>query len=119
MRFRIRKLGILLSGVILLAGLSLAAARADDKKDSDKPQTLSGEISDAMCGAHHMMEGGKADCTRACVSKGSKYALVVGDKVYTLEGGDKATLDKLAGQNAKVTGTVKGDTIQVKSVSGS
>ena len=118
MRFHGPKLGILLSGLVLLAGLSVVPARASDKKDADKPQTLTGEISDAMCGAHHMMEGAKADCTRACVSKGSKYALVVGDKVYTLEGGDSKELDKLAGQKAKVTGTVKGDTIQVSAVSG-
>jgi len=119
MRFRFPKLGVLLSGLVLLAGMSIAPANAGEKKDADKPQTLTGEVSDAMCGAHHMMEGGKAECTRACVTKGSKYALVVGDKVYTLEGGDKAALDKLAGQTAKVTGTVKGDTIQVTSVSGS
>jgi hypothetical protein len=88
---------------------------AGDKKDTGK-QTLTGEVSDAMCGAKHMMEGSKAACTKACVDKGSKYALVVGDKVYTLEGGDNAALAKLAGEKAKVTGTVKGDTMQVISI---
>ena len=84
-----------------------------------KPQTFAGKVSDAMCGAHHMMEGDAAGCTRACMAKGSKYALVVGDKVYTLESSDKATLDqldKLADQNVKVTGEANGDSIQVKSV---
>jgi len=55
------------------------------------------------------------------VKKGSKYTLIVGDKVYTLDTSDKAALDKLdklAGANAKVTGTVNGDTIQVSSVAG-
>jgi hypothetical protein len=50
---------------------------------------------------------------------GSKYALVVGDKVYTLETSDKAALDKLdnlAGAKAMVTGEVDGTTIAVKSV---
>jgi len=64
--------------------------------------------------------GSAADCTRGCVAKGSKYALVVGDKVYTLDTSDKAaltSLDKLAGDKAKVTGTLKGDTIEVASVS--
>jgi hypothetical protein len=72
-----------------------------------------------MCGAHHMMSGPEGDCTRACVGKGSKFALVSGDKVYTLDASDKAalaTLDKLAGSNAKITGTLNGDTIQVSSV---
>jgi hypothetical protein len=84
-----------------------------------KTQTLTGQVSDAMCGAKHQMPGNPADCTRSCVKHGSKYALVVGDKVYTLETSDKAALDKLndlAGANAKVTGDVKGDTIAVKSV---
>jgi hypothetical protein len=89
---------------------------------ADGPQTLTGKVSDAMCGAKHAMGGNDAECTRACVSKGSKYALVVGDKFYTLNTSDKAALDqlnKLAGANAKVTGTVKGDSVDVKSVSAS
>ena len=83
-----------------------------------KAQTFTGEISDSMCGAKHMMAN-KADCTRACISKGSNYALVVGDKVYTLQTSDKAALDQLnslAGENAKVTGTATGDTIEVSKV---
>src|SRR4051812_19147886 len=46
-------------------------------------QTLTGEVGDAMCGKKHM-EGTPAECTHTCVSHGSKYALVVGDKIYTL-----------------------------------
>jgi hypothetical protein len=34
-------------------------------------------------------------CVRDCVQKGAKYALVVGDKVYTLNTSDKAALDEL------------------------
>ena len=98
------------AAVLLLLAALLAFA-------ADKPQTFTGKISDAMCGAQHMMAGASdADCTRACVKQGSKYALVVGDNVYTLEGGDAAMLDKLAGQNAAVSGTVKGKTITVASV---
>jgi hypothetical protein len=81
-------------------------------------QTFTGEVGDAMCGNKHM-DGAPAECTRACVSKGSKYALVVGDKVYTLDAADKtalAVLDKQAGKQATVTGTLNGDTITVTSV---
>jgi hypothetical protein len=81
-------------------------------------QTFTGEVGDAMCGKQHM-EGSPAECTRACVSKGSKYALVVGEKVYILDTADKAalaTLDQQAGKNATVTGTLDGDTIKVTSV---
>jgi len=84
-----------------------------------KAETFTGEVGDAMCGAKHEMGGSKADCTRDCIKQGSKYALVVGDKVYTLETTDKAALDqldKLAGMNAKVTGTANGTTIQVAAV---
>src|SRR5271169_2284442 len=86
---------------------------------ANKPQTLTGEVSDAMCGAKHQMPGAAADCTRACVKHGSNYALVVGDKVYTLETSDQTALDKLdklAGAKAKVTGEVNGTTIAVKSI---
>jgi hypothetical protein len=94
--------------VVLAAVLAFAA---------DKPQSFTGKVSDAMCGAHHMMAGASdADCTRACVKQGSKYALVVGDKVYILEGGDANMLYKLAGQKATVTGTLKEKTITVASV---
>ena len=96
--------------VLALSTLALAAP---------KSQTYTGQVSDAMCGAKHAM-GSPAECTRACVKQGSKYALVVGDKVYTLDTDDKAaleSLDKLAGENAKVTGTANGDTIKVTSVS--
>lgn len=84
-----------------------------------KPQTFTGEVSDSMCGAKHMMDN-KAECTRTCVNKGSNYALVVGDKVYTLNTTDKTALDKLntlAGEQAKVTGSVNGETIEVSKVS--
>jgi hypothetical protein len=85
---------------------------------SAKATTLTGKVGDAMCGAKHMMAGDEAGCTRACVNKGSDYALIVKDKVYTLKANDgtKDQLDKLAGQTAKVTGDLNGDTIQVTSV---
>ena len=106
-----RKVGFLLLNLALVAGLGLSTAYAAGK-------SFTGTVSDAMCGAKHAM-GSPAECTRACVSKGSKYALVVGDKVYTLETSDKAaldTLDKQAGEKATVTGTEKDNTITVASV---
>jgi hypothetical protein len=83
-----------------------------------KIQTFTGTVTDAMCGATHMMEGDPAACLRTCVNKGSKYALVVGDKVYTLDSSAPATLEalaKLGAQKATVKGTVDGDTITVSS----
>jgi hypothetical protein len=114
MKSRSQKLAVVLAALVF--GTALLALAAD------KPQAFTGKVSDAMCGAHHMMSGPEADCTRACVGKGSKYSLVVGDKVYTLDTDNKAalgSLDKLAGASAKVTGTLSGDTITVASVAAS
>jgi hypothetical protein len=82
-------------------------------------QTFTGRVSDTMCGAKHKEGIPPAECVRTCVKHGAKYALVVGDKVYTLDTADQATLDKLnklAWEEAKVTGMASGDTISVKSV---
>ena len=102
---------ILFVAVAALA-LSLSAFAANSS-------TFTGTVSDSMCGAKHAMPGDDAGCTRACVAKGSKYALVVGDKVYTLDTSDKKaldTLDKQAGAKVTVTGTEKDNTITVRSV---
>jgi len=50
-----------------------------------------------------------------CVKQGQKHGLVVGEKVYTLEG-HEADLDELAGQRVAVKGTVMEDTVTVASV---
>lgn len=114
MKSRYRDFAILVAAVALAITTLLPSALA-----AGKTQTLTGEVSNSMCGAKHMMEGSAAECTHACVGKGSKYALVVGDKIYTLDSSDKTILDqlnKLAGAHAKVTGTVNADTVAVKSV---
>ena len=105
---KLRKLRIA-AFIVIAVGSAVAAG---------KSETFTGEVSDAMCGAKHMMPGNAA-CLRTCVSKGANYALVVGDKVYTLHTSDETarkTLDKLAGEKAKVTGTADSDTIEVSKV---
>jgi hypothetical protein len=112
---RLRMLQVWVATMVLCTGLTvvtkLAAAGA---------QTFTGKVSDAMCGAKHS-EGNltPAACVLACVQKGAQYALVVGDKIYILSTSDQASLDelnKLAWEQATVTGTANGDTISVKSV---
>ena len=112
---RFRMWQVSMASVVLSAGLAVVPGMA-----AGNTQTFTGKVSDAMCGAKHT-EGGiaPADCVRACVQKGAKYALVVSDKVYALDTSDQAALDnlsKLAWEEAKVTGTANGDTISVKSV---
>jgi hypothetical protein len=114
MKSRVQTFGILFATVVLSAGLTVLPALA-----AGKTQTFTGKVSDAMCGATHMESGDPAACVRACVQKGAKYALVVGDKVYTLDTSNEVALgklNKLAWEQAKVTGTAEGDTIHVKSV---
>ena len=114
MNSRTQKIGYALLLLVVGAGLAVSTAFA-----AAKAATYTGTVSDAMCGAKHEMSGGDASCTHECVNKGSKYALVVGDKVYTLETSDKAalaTLDKQAGAKVRVTGTANATTITVTSV---
>ena len=111
---RLRMLQILIATVFLSAGLAVVPIMA-----AGTTQTFTGKVSDAMCGAEHTEGLAPAACVRACVQKGAKYALVVGDKVYTLDTSDQSTLEtlnKLAWEQAKVTGTADGATISVKTV---
>ncbi len=103
---RFNSLAFVTSGLILTASLAVAQAT----------KTLTGTVSDAMCGKTHMMKGeNAAQCTRECVKSGSDYALVVGDKVYTLKG-DKTAIDKLAGANVIVKGKLSGSTVTMESI---
>ncbi len=92
--------------VTLLTAYALAAT-----------QTFTGTVTDEMCGKKHMMAGhSDAECIRACVKGGSKYALQTDDKLYVLKGNDKQ-VDALAGKKAKVTGTLNGNVVTVASIS--
>ena len=105
------------SAMLMAAQMQMPDSSASKPdKSSAVPRTLTGIVSDSMCGAHHMAKDkSPAECTRECVKKGTKYALVVGKKVYTLEG-HEAELDKLAGEKATVKGNVTGETVAVQSV---
>jgi hypothetical protein len=105
------------SGLLTAAQMDMPASTPGNKPTAASASgTLTGIVSDAMCGAHHMAKDkSAADCTRECVKQGTKYALVVGKKVYTLEG-HAAELDKVAGMKATVKGKVSGETVTVQSV---
>jgi hypothetical protein len=106
------KISHMFAAFAVVATLATGAASA-------QTSTLTGVVTDQMCGAHHMMAGASAQkCTRECVGMGSAYALVVGDKVYTLQATAdvKKELYALAGASAVVKGTVSGLTVQVATV---
>ena len=99
----------------LLVGLA-AFARGDEK-------TLTGKISDDMCGASHAKMMAKhadaktdRDCTLACVQGGAKYVFVSSGKVYKIENQDLADLKTHAGHTVKVAGETKGDSITISKI---
>lgn len=111
MKNRLPHLAILGAALMIFGTLAIQA-----QTPTAKSTTLTGVVSDAMCGAHHTMQGETdAQCTRLCVKAGSAYALVVGDKVYTLRG-DSPDLDKYAGQKVTLKGHVNGLNVRVQSV---
>lgn len=96
---------VLVAAVLLAAGWAWAGGQEG---------TWTGVITDTHCGykANHT-----AACVNMCVmDKGAKYALANPDtgKLYILEPQAKAA--SLANEKVKVTGTIDGDTIQVKTI---
>jgi hypothetical protein len=93
-----------------MSGLARSTAKPDGEKG-----VYTGIIGDSMCGTKHMKDMSDADCVHMCLTHGFDYALVVGEKIYSLKG-DKDQIGKLAGRKAKVTGTLSGDIITVESI---
>ena len=89
----------MLAAAVLAPLVSLAQTGGEQK-------ALTGVVSDAMCGQTHMMKDKPAaECLRYCVKQGTKYALVAGKNIYTLEG-HETELDKYAAQKVTVKGTL-------------
>ena len=105
---------ILASGAIDVGMVSLLSGQGH--------QTWTGQISDSLCKNKHeeAAEGaGKMsdrDCTLACVKGGSKFVLLVGDKVYQIANQDDKDLQTHAGHKVNVTGELKGDAITVSKI---
>ena len=101
---------------VATATLALAYGQSTDSRDLPSSKSFAGIITDSYCGAKHSTASqmSPAECTRYCVRQGAKYMLVNGGTAYTLAGNED-TLDKLAGQRARVQGTLDGETLQVSS----
>jgi hypothetical protein len=104
-----RKFVFLVFNLLLATGISLAAPKGKEK-------SFTGQISDEMCGLKHMMAGGAKQCTLECVDGGSKFVLADPEhqKVYDLS--DQEKPKQFAGEKVKITGTLKGSTIEVSSI---
>lgn len=95
----------------------VADSPALSQEASTASDTFSGLVTDDHCGARHDMGSDKSpsECAKSCVHNGAKYALVDGDKTYTLEG-NSDELARAAGLRVTVVGSLEGDTIQVSSI---
>jgi hypothetical protein len=80
-------------------------------------QTFNGVVTDSMCGKKHMLPGKTdAQCVQECIKSGSSYALVVGDKVYTLAAKPQ-TIAPFGGKRVHIEGSLKDNTITVTAIS--
>jgi hypothetical protein len=105
---------------LVIAGLALV------KPVAAAPQTWTGTISDAMCGADHGANGGTMqkdhDCANTCAKKaGGSYVFVTEGKdkkplVLKLADQKSADLTTHAGHKVELTGELKGDTITVSKI---
>jgi hypothetical protein len=102
-----------MKGIIGTAVVALLCATSAGASD-----TLTGTISDSMCGTKHKDMGKKMtdrDCTQFCATKGAQYVLISKDKVYKLTNHD-ADLKTHAGHQVNLTGDLKGETIKVSKI---
>ena|SRR5579863_4246335 len=106
------------AGVTAVIAGGGSAQASDDQQQVDPivpAQTFTGIITDSHCnGRHADPKRSAAECTRICVSNGSKYLLVDGDKNYEIAG-DSAQISQLAGQRVRLTGALAGGRIKVTS----
>lgn len=102
--------------IIFISATATYAAATAFENASGGPQNFSGVISDSHCNGRHVMaDKSSEDCVRFCVTKGSKYVLVNGENIYTLDG-SASEFTSLSGERVIVNGTLAGTTIKVNSV---
>ena len=100
--------------MIWTAGIAALCASTTFAAD----QSLTGTISDSVCGVSHKGMSTKMtdrECTQLCTSKGAQYVLVSDGKVYKLTNHD-ADLKTHSGHTVNLSGDVKGDTIRVSKI---
>ena len=110
-------LALLLATLGAATGAAIGAFGQSQPTPAITEQTYEGMVTCSRCGARHSAKLGEtaSDCTRKCVHAGAKFALVVGEKTFLLEG-DLDGLKKVAGERARITGSATGNTIRVLSV---
>ena len=79
-------------------------------------ETLSGTVSDSMCGAkHEAAAAADAACVKKCVKGGASAVLISDGKVYQIAMDSQSKMMPLLGMKVTVNGKLDGDTIEVAS----
>lgn len=118
---------ILVISMLLVMGV-VAIAAADDakKEEAAKPTTLTGEVIDLSCYMGHGAMGmDHAKCAQGCITKGMPVGFLTTDGImYVILGSNHEPANKqvadFAGKKSMITGTVKEDkglkTIELASI---
>jgi len=119
---------ILVLGTLIACALALviatigatgaAASAAGSQQGPALPgHSYEGMVTCSRCGAKHSaaMARTATSCARMCVKTGASFELVQADSTYLLEG-NLEELTRVAGQRARITGNLNGNTIKVASV---
>jgi hypothetical protein len=94
------------AALLICGGMSFAAGKA---------RPFLGIVSDSRCAAGQAGASSvSAACVKNCVAHGAKYVLINQGKIYQLQ--PQAKFAKAAGKRVKITGRLKGNTIEVSTV---
>ncbi|MGA2746756.1 MAG: hypothetical protein ABSE44_18815 [Candidatus Sulfotelmatobacter sp.] len=110
--------GLALLFATLGAAAGVAVGQVAAQHNTRTEQAYSGMVTCSRCGAKHPAALGQSatTCTRACVHGGASFSLIDGDASYLLDG-DLGILKRIAGQRARILGTLHGNTITISSIS--
>src|SRR3954452_25477363 len=115
---------------LFLATIGLAAGAGESSKEPQESHSairetanpvaehsFEGMVTCSRCGAKHSpaLERPATVCVRVCVHGGASFELLTPDSAYVLKG-ELQAVKGLAGQRARVVGTLLGNAIQVRSV---
>jgi hypothetical protein len=109
---------LVIGAVLTTLSANKAAATSQPSGTHDQVTSLVGIVVDALCAGKTAEHRNPAECARLCAKAGARYALVVDNKIYVLDADQKLReqLDLLAGERAKVVGTVNSEVMKVTSV---
>ena len=113
---KVKQLILAVTVVALASALGVAQVA---QSQAPEEQSLTGTVTCEGRITHHytcQRNQTQQTCTLDCVQQGSRFVLMVGDKLYLLEG-DSRELEAYAGGKATVTGVSVSDRIEVQTAS--